>query len=144
MRWQVIFLFSKLKRFIGWFLIYKCGIKIGETICCEINDIWRTHRIYLIHFLDLNVKQHLFGSRWMDFFKLDWKINVQKSAQIISIWLDEFLQSEHTHVTIPQDAYVLIGKGEKNLATVHQKKKKKRWWYWLIVWNTLWGCCGSS
>lgn len=54
-------------------------------------------------------------------FKLCWKINVQKSAQIISIWLDEFLQSEHTHITSPQDAYVLIGKGEKNLATVQKR-----------------------
>lgn len=46
----------------------------------------------------------------------------QKSAQIISVWLDEFLQSEYTLVTSPQDEYVLIGKGEENLAAVHQRK----------------------
>lgn len=47
---------------------------------------------------------------------------VQKSVEIINIWLDDFLQNEHAHVTSPLGEDVLIGQGEKNLATVHQKK----------------------
>lgn len=27
--------------------MYKCGVEVGERICCEINDICWKHQIYL-------------------------------------------------------------------------------------------------
>lgn len=129
-RWLIVN--TNLSDFMGSFLRGKYDIKIGDSV---VRFTFVGSSRYTWHFLGLNIEQHFWAQRDGFLFNFIEKYHVQRNAQIISIWLDEFFYK----ATSPQNEYIWIGKRKKEFSSSSPKK-----WYWLIVWNTLWGHCWSS